>query len=207
MALTIALLGAQRTGKTTLALAMGGVLRASGHQVEVVPEMLRTWCEREQRAPRADEQLPIAQAQEAKVDAATARADIVIADTSALIVAVHGGMLSMDGPLYRFALQRQRGYDLALVTGLDLPRVAHGMQQAQGWVDARVRQALDQASVGYSVVYGSGDERTRNALAPVQALLGERPPQASERLRWSWSCDKCSDPACEHRLFTGLRDR
>ena len=24
------------------------------------------------------------------------------------------------------------------------------------------------------------------------------------RTTWAWTCDKCSDPACEHRLFSDL---
>jgi hypothetical protein len=36
-------------------------------------------------------------------------------------------------------------------------------------------------------------------------LLGERPATSPEETRWKWVCDKCSDPECEHRLFTGLK--
>lgn len=209
--LSIALLGAESTGKTTLSQAMAGVLRASGRRVEVVPEALRAWCQREQRTPGPAEQLPIAQAQEDQVEAAASRADIVIADTTALMVAIYSGMLFRDGALYGFALERQGRYDLTLVTGLDLPWVADGLQRegphVQGRVDALVRDALGRAGIAYRVVYGRGQERTRNALAPVLALLGERPDQANERVRWSWSCDKCSDPDCEHRLFAALRGR
>ena len=198
MALTIALLGAESTGKTTLSQAMAGALRVSGHRVEVVPEVLREWCRREQRTPRPDEQLPIAQAQEAQVEAAASRADIVIADTTALMVAIYSGMLFEDGSLYRFALDRQRRYGLTLVTGLDLPWVPDGLQrdgpQVQAPVDALVREALHKAGITYRVVYGRGDERTRNALAPVLALLGVARPEESERVRWTWSCEKCSDP-------------
>ena len=211
MALTIALLGAESTGKTTLSQSMADALRASGHRVEVVPEVLRAWCLREQRTPRPEEQLPIAQAQEAQVDAAAARADIVIADTTALMVAIYSGMLFQDGSLYRFALERQRRYDLTFVMGLDLPWVPDGLQrdgpQVQGPVDALVRDALQTAGVAYRVVYGRDDERTRNALSPVLALLGAPRPEDSERVRWTWSCDKCSDPECEHRLFAALRGR
>ena len=211
MALTIALLGAESTGKTTLSQAMATALRARGHRVEVVPEALRAWCEREQRTPRPDEQLPIAQAQEAMVDAAAQRADIVIADTTALMVAIYSGMLFEDGSLYAFALERQRRYDLTLVTGLDLPWVPDGLQrdgpQVQGPVDALVREALAKAGVAYRVVYGRGEERTRAALAPVLARLGEHAPETGEAARWTWACEKCSDPDCEHRLFAALRGR
>ncbi|WBY02732.1 ATP-binding protein [Ramlibacter tataouinensis] len=200
----IALLGAESTGKTDLSLRMAAALRARGHRVAVVPEVLREWCVREGRTPRPEEQLPIAREQEQRVDAAAMAADIVIADTTALMVAVYSAMLFDDGTLYRFALERQRGYGLTLVTGLDLPWVADGLQRdgphVREPVDALVREGLHKAGVPYRVVYGSGEERTRNALAPVLAALGQ-PPANSAPVRWKWVCDTCSDPDCEHRLF------
>ena len=205
----IALLGAESTGKTTLSHALADRLRERGHRVETVGVVLREWCVREGRAPRPEEQLPIAREQERRVDAAADRADIVIADTTALMVAIHGAMLFDDDPLYRFALERQRGYDLTLLTGLDIPWVADGLQRdgphAREPVDALVRGSLAKAGVPYRVVYGSGEDRVRNALAPVLELLGERPAGGDESTRWKWVCEKCSDPECEHRLFTGLK--
>jgi len=204
----IALLGAESTGKTTLSQALADRLRGRGHRAEAVGEVLREWCEREGRAPRPEEQLPIAQEQEYRVDAAAARADIVIADTTALMVAIHGAELFDDDPLYRFALDRQRSYDLTLLTGLDIPWIADGLQRdgshAREPVDALVRESLAKAGVPYRVVYGSGEDRVRNALAPVLELLGERPAATDDETRWKWVCEKCSDPECEHRLFTGL---
>lgn len=206
MALTVCLLGAESTGKTTLSHAMAAALSAAGHRVAVVPEALRAWCERERRAPRPDEQLPIAQLQEQQVDAAAADADVVIADTSALIVAIYSGMQFPDGELCRYAIERQRRYAATLVTGLDLPWVPDGLHRegpaVQAQVDAQLRASLQQAGVAFRVVYGQGEERTRNALAPVLALLGEASHPVQ---RWTWACDKCGDPACEHRLFTALR--
>jgi nicotinamide riboside kinase len=163
------------------------------------------WCVREGRTPRPEEQLPIAQEQERRVDEAAASADIVIADTTALMVAIYSAMLFKDGTLYRFALERQRGYDITLVTGLDLPWVADGLQRdgahVREPVDVLVRDALAGAGIPYRTVYGRGEERVQNALAAIVAA-GERGP--GESRPWVWSCDKCSDPECEHRLFTGL---
>ncbi len=51
-------------------------------------------------------------------------------------------------------------------------------------VDALVREGLAKAGVPYRVVYGSGEERTRNALAPVLSLLGEADEPAA---RWTRS--------------------
>ncbi len=204
----IALLGAESTGKSTLAHELAAHLRRDGRRVAVVDEVLRHWCERERRAPRPEEQLPIAQAQEGRVDAAAAAADIVIADTTALMVAIHGALLFPDHPLLQFALERQRGYDLTLVMGLDLPWVDDGLQRDAGSrdrTDALVRTLLDRAGVAYRVVYGTGRERLRHALAALPVGLAPRPAGAAGSLRaWQWQCDKCSDPECEHRLFTSL---
>ncbi len=53
------------------------------------------------------------------------------------------------------------------------------------------------------VVYGLGADRLANALAAVDPSAavgaGARPVAAP---RWQWNCEKCSDPQCEHRLFT-----
>jgi nicotinamide riboside kinase len=209
-ALRIALLGAESTGKSTLANAMATALRADGLRVAVVGEVLREWCELQGRTPRADEQLGIAQEQERRVDAAAADAQVVIADTTALMVAVYSAMLFADQSLYSFALDRLRRYDLVLVTGLDIPWVADGLQRdgphVREPVDAHVRAALEDAGITYRVVYGSGEDRTRSALAPVLQLLGKGPTGDPSAANWTWTCEKCSDPDCEHRLFRRLLD-
>jgi nicotinamide riboside kinase len=200
----IALLGAESTGKTQLAGELGAHLRAQGKSVAVVPEVLREWCVREGRTPRPEEQFSIAQEQERRVDEAANCADIVISDTTALMVAIYSAMLFEDGTLYQFALERQRRYDVTLVTGLDLPWVADGLQRdgphVREPVDALVREALERARLPYRVVYGTGNERLMNALAAIGSATQ---PRDSPR-PWTWSCDKCSDPDCEHRLFTAL---
>ena len=203
MALKICLLGAESTGKTTLARAMADHLRRRGDRVEVVEEVLREWCERAGRTPRPEEQLPIAQEQERRVEAAGLRADVVIADTSALMVAIYSAMLFEDGSLYRFAVDKQRGYDHTLVTGLDLPWVADGLQRdgphVREPVDHLVRSILQKSGIAFRVVYGHGPERLAHALDAVGA--GE-PHEGGGA--WTWNCEKCSDPQCEHRLFTRM---
>lgn len=204
----ICLLGAESTGKTALAQAVAAHYRALGSTAAIVPEVLRDWSTRAGRMPRPEELLPIAREQEARVDEAAHNAEVVVADTSALMVAIWGGMLFEDSELWRFAIGRQRCYDATLVTGLDLPWVADGLQRqsppSREPVDALLRGALERAGIAYRVVYGRGDERLANALLG----LGQGPAHGDATQRpWSWSCDKCSDPACEHRLFTGLLGR
>lgn len=60
MALTVALLGAESTGKTTLAHRLREVLAAEGHRVAVVAEYLREFCDTHGRTPRPEEQAGIA---------------------------------------------------------------------------------------------------------------------------------------------------
>jgi nicotinamide riboside kinase len=209
----IALLGAESTGKSRLCGELAAHLRAKGASVAVVPEVLREWCQREGRTPRPEEQMPIAQEQESRVDAAAATSEVVISDTTALMVAIYSAMLFEDGRLYQFALARQRSYSLTLLTGLDVPWVADGLQrdgpQVREPVDAMIRTALSRAGIGYQVVYGSGPERLDNALAAIaSAATIPRAAAGLERCRSrQWSCEKCSDPDCEHRLFRALLAR
>lgn len=208
----IALLGAESTGKTTLAAQLAAALRRDGNAVTVVPEVLREWSERERRTPRPEEHLAIGQEQERRVDAAAASARVAIADTTALMVAIWGGLLFEGDPLLGFALERQRGYDVTLVTGLDLPWVADGLHRDPAHpreaVDALLRELLARAGISYRVVYGAGEDRLRNALAALPDGLAQRPaPPAPARGGWQWTCGKCSDPDCEHRLFTSLTGR
>jgi nicotinamide riboside kinase len=210
----IALLGAESTGKTQLADELALHFTSQGKAAIAVPEVLREWCGREGREPRPEEQMAIAQEQERRVDAAAQAAQAVIADTTALMVAIYSGMLFEDGALLRFALERQRGYDVTLVTGLDLPWVGDGLQrqgpEVREQVDALVRDALGKGGVEFRVVYGRGEERLASALAAIDALsrAGSTPASAPPEIkRWLWACEKCGDPECEHRLFSALGAR
>jgi len=97
--------------------------------------------------------------------------------------------------------------DATLVMGLDLPSAAGKERE-----DALVRERLAGAGVAYQVVYGQHAQRLRCALLAL-AAAGVLPPGLVHREQEeggaarasSWICDKCSDPACEHRLFTRLR--
>jgi nicotinamide riboside kinase len=205
----IALLGAESTGKSRLAGELAAHLRTQGRSVAVVDEFLREWCERAGRTPRPEEQMGIAQEQERRVDAAAAEAQVVIADTTAVMVAIYSAMLFEDGSLYQFALARLRDYDHILLTGLDLPWVADGLMRdgphVREPVDALVRAALAKAGAPYRVVYGSGPARLAHALEALGLGADARMQSLeAQAAAWKWVCEKCGDPDCEHQLFTGL---
>ena len=213
----IAIVGAESTGKSWLAQTLTEVLTQRGEAVQWVPEALRAWCEREGRTPEPHEQMAIAQAQADAVLSITQ--GIVVADTTPLMTAVYSHMLFQDESLYPMALAHQQGFDTTLVTGLDLPWVADGLQRdgphVRGPVDTMVRQALERRGLRYRVVYGQGLQRLNNALLAL-GFSAEDETAWQTRLnaqfalnegRTPWLCEKCSDPDCEHRLFTGLLQR
>ena len=149
------------------------------------------------------------------------------------MTAVYSELLFQDGSLHDFAIAHQRSYDITLLTGLDLPWMADGLQRdgprTQEAADSLLRSVLGRASLDFHVVYGTGIARLENALHAISALdaidaidaiqsiasytNGNRagalfPPQKQENpattAAWTWPCDKCSDPDCERRLFTRL---
>ena len=92
---------------------------------------------------------------------------------------------------------------LILLMGLDLPDLAN----ASHTTDARLREALTHAGIGWRVIYGQGSQRVLQALDAVAAVLP-----------WAWTvnaddedigrwkrlraqCEKCGDADCERHLF------
>ena len=89
----IALLGAESTGKTTLAHALHQSLQAQGHHVALVEEALREFCVRNRRTPRRDEQAGIARTQSLRIAEAARTHELVVVDTTSMMVAVDGPLL------------------------------------------------------------------------------------------------------------------
>ncbi|MDO9403444.1 MAG: hypothetical protein Q7T87_05400 [Polaromonas sp.] len=114
-------------------------------------------------------------------------------------------------------------YDLVLLMGLDLDLPGDVTRQSTADADQAIRSALHQQGIGFKVVYGQGDERLRSALRAMPAVfqpetgIAQAPSgigATNEAIRreimqpsprWVWTCDKCSDPVCEHQLFTRLQ--
>ncbi|MEP7057740.1 MAG: ATP-binding protein [Caldimonas sp.] len=204
----VALLGAESTGKTTLARQLCDALGAEGHDAVVVGEYLREFCERHGRTPRRDEQAAIADEQTRRISAAAAAHEIVVADTTALMIAVYSEQVFGDTSLYADAEAAQRNVDAALLTALDLPWQADGHQRdgphVREPVDAKVRAALQRCGAAYSVVSGSGPARVSAALASVHRALD--PPRIDGgTARWHWICERCGDAVCEGHLLPESR--
>ncbi len=212
-AFVIALLGAESTGKTTLAGELQAALAAPERRVALVGEYLREFCNQRGRTPHQDEQRAIAREQTRRIaDAATAH-DIVIADTTALMIAVYSDQVFGDTSLYTEASTAQAACQLTLLTALDLPWLPDGLQRdgphVRDPVDAKVRAALGAAGLPYCVVAGRGPARLQAALAAVERALNPPPDDTTNSApgtRWRWHCDRCGDASCErHALLPRQR--
>ena len=215
--LLIAVLGAESTGKTTLAAALPARLaQLSGLRATWVPELLREWCERFGRTPQPHEQAPLMRATHERITAAAATHDIVVCDTTALMTAVYSQVVFGDASLRPRAIELQRRMHATLLMALDLPWVADGIQrdgpQVQPVVDTLLREWLAGAGLPWSLVAGQGEARLDNAIDALAPLLRPRSAPGSglfTRLdaregqagaaRWR-RCD-CDDPACERALL------
>lgn len=212
-ALQIALLGAESTGKTSLAQALAPRLAAeTGLRVTWVPELLREWCEHLGRTPQAHEQAPLMRAQHERIAAAAAGHDIVVCDTTALMTAVYSRLVFGDVSLQARAVALHQRMDLSLLTALDLPWVADGLQrdgpQVQAPVDTLLRELLNGHRLPWCSVGGTGAARLEAALDAVAPLLRRHAAPASglftrlatrntEPSAARWRCTDCDDPDCE----------
>ncbi len=206
-ALHIAIVGAESTGKTTLADALASRLaRDTGLRVAWVPEVLREWCAHTGRTPLAHEQGSILRAQHERVTAAAEAHEIVVCDTTALMTAVYSRLVFADRSLDERAVALHRAVDITLLTALDLPWVADGHQRdgphVREPVDRALRELMGAHGIGYAVVGGSGQARLDNAMAAVAPLLRQRaeaeprPPgglftglgQGGSQRRWACEC-------------------
>ncbi len=212
----IAVLGAECTGKTQLTQALVARLQQdTGLRVALVPEHLRAWCDARQRTPRPDEQAAIAAVQDQAIADASTAHDIVVADTTSLMTALYSQLLFNDTSLMQAALAMQAQCTVTLVTALDLPWVADGIQRdgahVQAPVMAALRDVLLAQGLPWSTVSGSGLARLESALDAVAPRLRQRAlpkrglftrldDRNAEAASQRWSCELCDDPDCEHAL-------
>jgi len=210
MALIIALLGGESSGKSSLATALSQHLNQQGVPTVAVPEHLRHWCAHMGRAPHQHEQAALAAQQSQDIaNACQPGVRVVVADTTALMVATYSALYFDDPSLYPAALAQARHYAVHLLMGLDLPWVPDGLFRDSPAVreatDTRLRHVLQAAQIPFHTLYGQGSTRLQNALRVLRPWLNlpsqdpTTPPTA-----WFGHCETCSDPVCEHRLFTDL---
>ncbi|MDR7334481.1 ATP-binding protein [Roseateles asaccharophilus] len=163
----VALLGAECTGKSTLAEALARHFNAG-----LVTEYLREWCDTHGRTPQRHEQAHIAAVQAERIEAAAREHTLVICDTTPLITALCSEHYFDDDSLTAEALAFQRRCDLTLLCAPDLPWAADGFLRDGPAVrerfDGRIRTALTAGGIAWIDIVGSDAERSAAAIAAVQ---------------------------------------
>jgi nicotinamide riboside kinase len=167
----IAILGAESTGKTTLAAEL-----AAHFHTEFVPEFLREFCDLHRRPPTQSEQRSIMATQLEREQSAVARATaagatVVFCDTAPLQTAVYSEIVFGDTSLYAIATESHRRYRHTLLLLPDIGWQADGPQrdgpQVQQPVTALLRSALTCAVMRFSEIGGAGSDRF---LASLRAI-------------------------------------
>jgi NadR type nicotinamide-nucleotide adenylyltransferase len=174
----VAVIGAECTGKTALceqiAAAFGTVW---------VPEYLREFVDARARAPLAIEQREIIHEQikreRAAIEAAQREAQPLVAfDSAPLVTALYSRIYFDDDRFIAAAIAHHRSYDVTLVTDIDLPWLADGVQRDSAAVRARfhaeLMRSLDAEAIAYDLVRGSGETRFDRGMAVVRATLATR---------------------------------
>jgi NadR type nicotinamide-nucleotide adenylyltransferase len=167
----VAILGAESTGKSTLAAEL-----AKRYRTLWVPEYLRQFVETEQRVPYETDQLDIAQVQMERENAAAAAASatgrrFLFCDTTPFMTAIYSGVYwgRVDPALA--ALDLHYDYAVTLVAAPDLPWVADGLQRESAAVRQQVHQALvdklERRGITFTLLTGSLEQR----LAQAQTVL------------------------------------
>lgn len=208
----VAIVGAESTGKTTLARGITQALIADGVNAVMVSEYLREFCDERDRTPYPDEQADIALEQSRRIAQAAKLHDVVVTDTTALMTAVYSEYLFEDRGLYEQALPDHAQARLTILTALDLPWESDGLQRdgehVREPVDALIRQHLVAARLPFSVVAGQGDHRLNQAMLAVRQALQtaeqREVAQVASGPKWRWMCERCDDGECEQHWLARI---
>ena len=161
--LRIAILGAESSGKSTLA---GALARHFG--TTWVPEYLREFVETYGRVPEEHEQHGIARTQQEREDAAVEGASrFLFCDTTPLMTAVYSRWYWGRVDEQLALLERRHDYAYTIVTAPDSPWEADGLQRdsaavRQG-IHENVLELLDERAIPYLLVTGSLPQRMLQA--------------------------------------------
>ncbi len=167
----VAILGAESTGKSTLAAAL-----ALRYRTVWVPEYLREFVETEARVPFEQDQFRIAQIQAERERVAEAGASrFLFCDTTPFMTAIYSGVYWGRVDPQLDALDRRYDYAVTLVAAPDVPWVPDGLQRDSAAKREEVHQALidklERRSIAYTLLTGSLEQRMPQAERVLDQLV------------------------------------
>jgi nicotinamide riboside kinase len=164
----ICIIGAESTGKTTLARIL-----AAHFDCPWVPEYLREFCDTHARTPAAGEQSLILETQHmaeltAQHCAAQRESPFVFCDTAPLLTAIYSDFIFGDPSLYGRARALHSRYALTLLLATDLAWVADGLQrdgeQVREPITQMIHHELDKLAAPFVTIIGQGEDRISSAI-------------------------------------------
>lgn len=169
--LRVAILGAESTGKSTLAATL-----AERYRTVWVPEYLREFVDTHERTPCEDEQLLIASTQVDREDLAAASANgVLFCDTTPLMTAIYSRFYWGRAGAPLEALANGRSYDLTVVTAPDCPWTADGLQRESEEVRRIIHEnllgSLAALNIPCLLAAGTLEERVRAVSARLDSIL------------------------------------
>lgn len=171
----VAIVGAESTGKTTLAQRL-----AAHFQTVWVPEYGRAYClDRDALTLGLHDFEAIVWGQATWEDEAAAHANkVLICDTELLTTCTWSDIVVGARPPWITTVARARRYDLVILLDDDVPWVDDGtrvLATRRAEHTARLRDELDAADQGYTLIGGSFDDRFASARDAVAALIRQKP--------------------------------
>lgn len=169
----IGLLGAESSGKTTLAVALVSELNNRGIPAVLVPEYLRTWCEQSGRLPTIEDQAEILRGQIAAEDT-TARAHpdaVLVCDPAAITTPLYSQLYF--GKAINIETELLRRYQRLIWCNIDIDWSPDPLRDSPV-----MRERMHDLITGYMpawegihgglipLVSGSVEERLRQAWQP-----------------------------------------
>lgn len=168
----VVLTGSESTGKTELARRLG-----AHYGLEFVAEFVRQFAETKHAPLEYADHDAIARGQMALEDAAIARGEpLVVQDTDLLSTVVYHYHYYHRVPEWITEEARRRRPDLYLLMDIDVPWIpdpARDRGDRREEVHELFERAVRRAGVRYEVVRGNWDERYRQAVRAIDALMSK----------------------------------
>lgn len=185
----VCLLGAESTGKSTLAQALAKALRSRGYWAQATPEALRSFCDRHRRLPLAVDEPIILEAQqraERVLESQDLAAKFLVCDSSPLLTAFTSRWYFGDESLLKAGFQHQLSYLHCYLSEPSLRWEPDGIQREGPQVRTRfhndLKRFLDQHQIPYEAVAIKPDvvsKSSAQAIVMADQLLAKAgwPPQ------------------------------
>jgi nicotinamide riboside kinase len=189
--LRIAIVGAECSGKTSLAQSLANAF-SKEYPSAYVPEYLRLFVDQENRTPRPDEQVGIAQEQQSLERSlandlikqhSNPEFVLLFCDTTPLMTCIYSEVVFGSTNPELIEMAQAHDYDLTIFTQIDFPWQEDGLQRdgpvAQAKVHFRVKARLEELHIPYQSAFGHQELRLKKTQDSVRALLQERKAQKS----------------------------